>query len=487
MLTFTGLAYGSKYTLTETTAPEGYKLSDSASWTVTVSKKGEVKVGDTVVTANAPFEVSNAPINDQPIKQTLSFTKSVLVNELCSTNADYSATEEKALTGVTFTLTKNGSNVSLVATSDANGKVTFADLRIGTYTLQETLAPANIVLPTATYTVTVTATGCTMKNADGESVTNITNDVKRADIQLLKVNESDPSAKLPNSRYGLYRKMVRTATGSGVTTDDAVKIAEATTDANGMLTFKGVLLNTEYVVKEEAAPDGYYVSEDPITVEFETNANGQVVLKAANGSNGTAEVDIVSGAITWKEPVVTYQFTKTDEKDQPLAGAELELQDENGNVIDSWTSTSQAHVVTGLLNCGKTYKLVEKKAPAGYEVAKSITFTVDKTMAANQGFVGSVSMVDKKKTSTTETTSETTEATTVTTTQATTQISTSVTTETTTSTTTTSTTTTTETKTTTKKTAKTGDNSPIAILLSMMCLACAGIFVLSDKKKKLNK
>lgn len=588
MLTFTGLAYGSKYTLTETTAPEGYKLSDSASWTVTVSKKGEVKVGDTVVTANAPFEVSNAPktltiskrdatnveelpgaeltltnpkgqkfswtsgqnattitsndsfklvdgvytlvedtepagykaittttfeitdgkvvastisnttevetdangtllVNDQPIKQTLSFTKSVLVNELCSTNADYSATEEKALTGVTFTLTKNGSNVSLVATSDANGKVTFADLRIGTYTLQETLAPANIVLPTATYTVTVTATGCTMKNADGESVTNITNDVKRADIQLLKVNESDPSAKLPNSRYGLYRKMVRTATGSGVTTDDAVKIAEATTDANGMLTFKGVLLNTEYVVKEEAAPDGYYVSEDPITVEFETNANGQVVLKAANGSNGTAEVDIVSGAITWKEPVVTYQFTKTDEKDQPLAGAELELQDENGNVIDSWTSTSQAHVVTGLLNCGKTYKLVEKKAPAGYEVAKSITFTVDKTMAANQGFVGSVSMVDKKKTSTTETTSETTEATTVTTTQATTQISTSVTTETTTSTTTTSTTTTTETKTTTKKTAKTGDNSPIAILLSMMCLACAGIFVLSDKKKKLNK
>lgn len=148
-----------------------------------------------------------------------------------------------------------------------------------------------------------------------------------------------------------------------------------------------------------------------------------------------------------------------------------------------------AHVLEGILSCGESYKLVETKAPNGYDIADPVAFTVDETMDANQNYVGKISMVDKKTKATTEiTTTETTttDTTEVTTTETTTETKTetSSTTE-----TKTETSSTTETKTIekAKSTAKTGDNSSLAMVVALMCLAVAGILVLKDKKKKLNK
>lgn len=412
---------------------------------------------------------------------TLTFDKNIYINESCSSNPAYKADATKAFAGAEFTLTQNGTSNTFTATSDETGKVSFTDLELGSYTLKETAVAdgSNAKLSTDTYTVEVETDGCTIKNEAGETVTSITNDITRTDISLVKVNEADPSKKLPDSTYGLYRKLTTSTDDAEITTDDAVKIAEATTDENGVLTFKGVLLDTEYVIKEEAAPDGYYVSDKPISVEFKAGTDGKPVLKKANGSNGTAVVNSVTGAITWNEPVVIYQFTKTDEDGNPLKGAELEIRDASGRVLDKWTSDGTAHVLEGILNCGESYKLVETKAPNGYDIADPVAFTVDETMDANQNYVGKISMVDKKTKATTE----------ITTTEKTTTDTTEVTTTETTTETKTETSSTTETKTIekTKSTAKTGDNSPLAMVVALMCLAVAGILVLKDKKKKLNK
>ena len=70
------------------------------------------------------------------------------------------------------------------------------------------------------------------------------------------------------------------------------------------------------------------------------------------------------------------EVTKTDlTNGEEVEGAELEVTDENGNVVDKWVSTKEPHKVTGLEE-GKTYTLTEKTAPYGYEVAESITFIV---------------------------------------------------------------------------------------------------------------
>lgn len=66
------------------------------------------------------------------------------------------------------------------------------------------------------------------------------------------------------------------------------------------------------------------------------------------------------------------EVTKTDiTNGNELEGAELEVSDENGNIIDKWTSTKQAHKVKGLEE-GKKYILKEVKAPKNYELSNKI-------------------------------------------------------------------------------------------------------------------
>lgn len=70
------------------------------------------------------------------------------------------------------------------------------------------------------------------------------------------------------------------------------------------------------------------------------------------------------------------EVTKTDlTNGEELEGAELEITDEEGNIIDSWTSTKEPHQVKGLEE-GKTYILKEKTAPYGYEITEEIKFVV---------------------------------------------------------------------------------------------------------------
>lgn len=59
---------------------------------------------------------------------------------------------------------------------------------------------------------------------------------------------------------------------------------------------------------------------------------------------------------------------------EELPGAHLKVENENGEIIDSWVSGTEPHVLTGITD--GTYTLTETTAPDGYEVSESITFTV---------------------------------------------------------------------------------------------------------------
>ena len=62
-----------------------------------------------------------------------------------------------------------------------------------------------------------------------------------------------------------------------------------------------------------------------------------------------------------------------------LNGASLSVLDEDGNVIDSWTSVKDEPHVIKYLTVGKTYILRESLAPLGYLKTTDVKFTIEDT------------------------------------------------------------------------------------------------------------
>lgn len=131
-----------------------------------------------------------------------------------------------------------------------------------------------------------------------------------------------------------------------------------------------LIAGEKYTLHETAAPDGYVIAND---VEFTVNSDGtvtEVVMK-----DDTTKVKISKRDIT---------------TDKELTGATLQIIDEDGNVVEEWVSTDEAHFVEGKLIAGKEYTLRETNAPDGYEIANEIKFTVN-----DDGSVTEVVMYDE--------------------------------------------------------------------------------------------
>ena len=86
-----------------------------------------------------------------------------------------------------------------------------------------------------------------------------------------------------------------------------------------------------------------------------------------------------------------FEFNKTDVTgDKEVKGAQLTITDEEGNVVDQWTSTDKVHSIEGLV-VGKTYTLSETVTAKDYVKATDIKFTVK-----NSSELEKVNMKDKQ-------------------------------------------------------------------------------------------
>ncbi|MBD3107155.1 choice-of-anchor A family protein [Bacillus sp. AGMB 02131] len=207
---FTDLAYGT-YELQETKAPEGYILSEEVT---------EVTIGE------EKSEYSFTFMNEKIKKGSISILK---VDEA----------DQSPLSGAEFTLTQD-SEVIEKATTDQEGKASFADLPYGTYELQETKAPEGYVLSEE-------ATEVTIGEEKSEYSFTFTNEkIKKGSISILKVDEADQSP-LSGAEFTL--------------TQDGEVIEKATTDQEGKASFEDLPHGT-YELQETKAPEGYVLSEE---------------------------------------------------------------------------------------------------------------------------------------------------------------------------------------------------------------------------------
>ena len=177
------------------------------------------------------------------------------------------------------------------------------------------------------------------------------NDLKRGSVSGKKVNENgDP---LENALFGLFK-----ADETEFTAENAYLTDES--DEEGNFGFNDIPYG-EYIVKEIAAPTGYILSDEQYPVVI-----------AEDG-------DVVE--ITAENKEITVSISKEDLYGNELTGASMQLIDENGEIVDEWTSDGENHIITNIPAGG--YTLKEVAAPEGYVIATDIAFTVDEYGVVN--------------------------------------------------------------------------------------------------------
>lgn len=411
-----------KYEITEIRIPTGFLQLEAP-------VKFEIKnVKDFDTDKDGDFIKEVIVKNEQPTG-TLKVNKTVALRE----NVDTSLVDISDLSGIQFKLTAKENIIDMADGSKyytkgqevgtynltKEGKLTIDNLPMGTYELQEVKTLDGLVLNNKKYEVKFVKTDDTTKVYTEER--NISNDTT-----LFEFSKTDITGD-------------KELEGAKLTVLDGDKVVDTWTSSDKAHKIEGLVVGKEYTLREEIAPEGYVKATDikfkvENTKEIQKVTMIDKVVDMSKVDIGGEEIEgaeikvydketkeIVDEWTSTKEAHIikgleeskTYilheevapdgfvkatdvEFTVTCDKEtqheklvdkivkisktdltngEELEGAELEVTDEEGNVIDSWTSTKEAHIISGLEE-GKTYTLTEKTAPYGYEMTESITFKV---------------------------------------------------------------------------------------------------------------
>ncbi len=337
----TDLLYLGKYEIVEASAPYGY-VKNSEIQAVELTYAGqEIAVRDTV---NTSF------VNDYQGVE-ISLSKVMEKDELFNIgNSDeytrvrfglFAAEEIIAADGSVIPADGLISEVSL----DENMTAKFdTALPFGKYYVKEIATDEHYVLNGEKYLVNFEYMGQDIQTVSIDCG-QFTNDLKRGKIEGIKVSESDEP--LENALFGLFYTDC-----TEFTEENAIMTAKS--DKQGKFEFTEIPYG-EYIVCEIEAPTGYILSDEsyPVTI----SEDGEII-----------EIIAVNKPIT-------VEISKQDVYGNELAGAEMQLENSDGEVVDKWTSDGTNHVVTELP--AGDYTLKEIAAPDGYVIATDIKFTVD--------------------------------------------------------------------------------------------------------------
>ncbi len=219
----------------------------------------------------------------------------------------------------------------------------------------------------------VTKNGEPVKSEDLTGAVTFTNTYSAsADLEL----KAQKSMKVEAEQLGTFEFELKDADGKVIET---VK-----NDEKGAISFSKLSYTEKdagktftYTVNEKlpSEADTYVYDKTVYTVTVNVEDNRDGTLKLTTKVNGG---DYTETAMKFVNDTTKVTISKVDDTTlKALAGAKLQVVDDQDKVVEEWTSDGTPHVITAKLVLGKTYKLVEAEAPSGYEIAEPITFTVD--------------------------------------------------------------------------------------------------------------
>ena len=321
-----GLAIGESYTLTETIAPDGYATTSSVTFEISDTNRMVIMYDDVTKYKFIKVDGNGVPLKGAVLRvEELTDSKDKFVEEWTTDGTDHEI-NGKLVVGKTYRFSE---------IKAPNG-----------YSLA---APIDFNVSDDSFTHTLT-----MKNI------------------ITKTNVSKKSITTQKELPGAYL----------VVKDKNGKIVDEWTSTNEEHLIEGLEPGETYILSETISPDGYIVSSD---VEFTVNADGTVTN------------------VEMFDDTTKFSFIKVDEDGKPVEGAVLRIEEFKGTVEseniatadeaspateiwepvegEEWTTDKDGtpHEVNGKLVVGKRYRLVEVKAPKGYNLATPIEFTVENT------------------------------------------------------------------------------------------------------------
>lgn len=333
--------YLGKYEVREIKAPYGYVLNNEPKDVELTYAGQEFEVRDTVNTA---FENEYQSVRISLSKVMESDEQFGIYGKDCYTSVRFGLFAAEDITAADGTVIPADGLISEVSLDENMTAVIAEKIPFGKYYVQEIATDEHYVLNGEKYLVTFEYMGqevTTVSIDCGQFV----NELKRGKIEGIKVNESEEP--LENALFGLF------AVDTAEFTSESAYMT-AVSDKNGYFKFDEIPYG-EYVVHEIEAPTGYILSDEsyPVTV-------------CEDGETITVR--------TINKPI-TVELSKIDVYGEELIGAEMQLENANGEIVDEWTSDGTNHVVTELP--AGDYTLKEIAAPDGYVIATDIKFTVD--------------------------------------------------------------------------------------------------------------
>ncbi|PGC19661.1 hypothetical protein COM23_26290 [Bacillus wiedmannii] len=333
---------GAEFTLKD---PQGNVVKEG----ITTDKSGIVKV-DGLVPGEYTLEETKAPEGYELTKQVIHVTvDGEKVIDVKVTNSKSLGQFEivkvdaedktKVLSDAEFEVYKDGKKVETLRT-DKTGKVISQKLEPGTYTLKETKAPQGYKLLKEEIEVVVEANKVVQVQVE--------NAKELGSLQVIK-KDAESEKVLEGAEFKLKNE-----------TGQVVGEAK-TTNKDGVVTFEN-LVPGKYTLEETKAPEGYKALE--VTVEVNVVANTVIKQEVLN--------EKVKEKIKGQVEITKVDATDTNKK---LAGAVFEIL-KDGTKIDTLTTDENGKATSKELEPGD-YILKEVQAPEGYELSdKEIEFTI---------------------------------------------------------------------------------------------------------------
>ena len=213
----------------------------------------------------------------------------------------------KPISGVTFQLTKADGTVVANSTTNENGVATFSGLYQDNYKLKEISTNAKYVLNTKEFDVNVEYNGTTIKD--------ITNEHKKGNLKIYKVDKDNHKIALGNVKFDLYSEEFKKVIGT------------YTTNVDGEIQINNLRIG-QYKLIEKNTGKWYNLAEDKtIEVKWNTTEENTIENELKKGQVKVIKVD-------------------KDNNEVKLEGVEFEVLDENNKVLEKIVTDKNGEALT---------------------------------------------------------------------------------------------------------------------------------------------